>query len=83
MALNMDKVRNKLASYDKTKKGGNELLIVGAHGFTIKTAMEAALENVEKMRTIVSVDFRKDGAREGYSSSPRERYASLQEMGLI
>ena len=86
-----EKLKDKVYLFDGMKKNGlivetgasNELLIVGEHGFTIKTAMENALEHAEKLRTITGVDFRKDGAREGFSSSPRERYAAIMELGYV
>lgn len=60
----------------------NEIGIVTAHNYTIETAFQDALANVNKVK-YVNKDHRTDGDRTDFPTSPVRRYQALLALGLI
>lgn len=81
---------NRFYLFDGMKKGkhivqtgiSNELLIVGGYGDSIIEAIMDAYDNVSKV-SIIKSDYRSDGLKDDYNSSPIKRWRALGEMGFI
>jgi phosphoribosylamine-glycine ligase len=88
-----DEVKDKVYIFDGMKNEESDtiletgidghLVIVCGKGQRVKEAMEDALANMEKLEGIINLDYRADGAKDGYASSPIKRYDALVEWGYL
>lgn len=66
---------------DQILMGGlsNEIAIITGKGYTIKDAFQEAISNADKVK-FPNADYRDDGDKCDYASSPQKRYDALMAM---
>ena len=85
-----DSVKNKVYLFDGYKQDdtlfetgiSNEIAIVGGYGDTIQKAMSDAYDNISKV-AVAKSDYRSDGLKEDFNSSPIQRYRALEQFKYL